>query len=155
MEFQVTQMLARHIHAVVELERCCQLNSRGESSYEKLVHQQNSVLLVSLDGNSEIIGCFSGWLVADEFEVDNLAVAPKWRRSGVAANLLAEALRIARLRGATHAFLEVRSSNAVARALYEKQGFTAMGKRKNYYQNPPDDALIFSKKIDAALKHEP
>ena len=155
MEVLITQMLARHIPAVVELERCCQLNSRGESSYEKLFQEQDSVLLVSLNGNSEVIGCFSGWLVVDELEIDNVAVAPGWRGAGVGAKLLAEALQIAHQRGAVQAFLEVRANNTAARSLYEKQGFTTIGRRKNYYQDPVDDALIFSKKIAEAVKHEP
>lgn len=155
MEVLITKMLAGHIPAVVELERCCQLNSRGESSYEMLFQKQNTVLLVSLNENSEVIGCFSGWLVVDELEIDNVAVAPDCRRAGVGAKLLAEALRIAQHLGAVQAVLEVRSNNTAARSLYEKQGFTAIGRRKNYYQNPLDDALIFSKKIAEAAKDEP
>ncbi|MBS1791315.1 MAG: ribosomal protein S18-alanine N-acetyltransferase [Acidobacteria bacterium] len=155
MEVSITQMLVRHIPSVVELERFCQLNSRGESSYEKLCKEQNSVLLVALNANSEVIGCFSGWLVADELEVDNVAVAPNWRRAEVATKLFAEAQQIALKRGATQAFLEVRSSNTAARSLYEKQGFTVVGRRKNYYLDPLDDALILAKKIAGPLKQEP
>ncbi len=140
-------MLVEHISSVVELEQCCHLNSRGAVGYARLLQDQFSVLLVSLDIDSKVVGCFSGWLVADELEIDNVAVAPGWRRSGLGSKLIAAALQVASQKGAVQAFLEVRSNNEAACSLYEKIGFTVVGRRKNYYRDPIDDALILSQKI--------
>jgi len=148
LEVTITNMRVEHIPAVVELERKCQLSSREAEGYAKLLHESASVLLVSLSEDSKVIGAFSGWLVADEFEIDNVAVASAWRKAGVGSKLLTAALQLARQKGAVRAFLEVRSNNSAARSLYENQGFTLVGRRKNYYSQPDDDALIFSKKID-------
>ncbi len=147
MEVRISQMLVEHIPAVVELEQYCQLSSRGAEGYAKLLQEPLSVLLVSLDEDSSVVGCFSGWLVADELEIDNVAVAPDSRRSGLGSKLIAAALQVASQKGAVQAFLEVRSSNYAACSLYEKTGFTVVGRRKNYYHDPVDDALILSQKI--------
>lgn len=147
MEARISPMLVEHISSVVELEQCCQLSSRGAKGYAKLLEDPFSVLLVSLDKDSKVIGCFSGWLVADELEIDNVAVAPDWRRFGIGANLITSALHAASQKGAVQAFLEVRSSNSAACSLYEKIGFMVSGRRKDYYRDPVDDALILSCKI--------
>lgn len=147
MEVIISRMLAEHIPSVVELERQCWLSTRGVDGYVRLLSETNSVLLVALGEDLGVIGCFSGWLVADEFEIDNVAVAADWRKSGIGSKLLSAAIEIARQNGANQAFLEARSSNRPACLLYEKIGFVATGRRKNYYRDPVDDALIFSLKI--------
>lgn len=143
----ITSMLGEHIKSVVELERQCQLSTRGEEGYAKLLSETNSILLVALSEDLKVIGCFSGWQVADEFEIDNVAVAPDCRNAGVGSKLLANAIEAARQQGSVQAFLEVRSSNKSACSLYEKFGFLTAGRRKNYYCDPADDALILSLKI--------
>lgn len=140
-------MLAEHIPSVIELERRCQLTSRSAASYIKLLQDNSSIALVSLDEHSNVLGSFSGWLVADEFEIDNVAVAPDWRRFGIGSILLEAALQAASQKGALQAFLEVRASNCAACSLYEKIGFTVAGRRKNYYRDPIEDALVLSRKI--------
>ena len=82
--------------------------------------------------------------VLDEGDIGNVAVAPEFRRQGVADALL-EAL-CARAAALDLAFLtlEVRASNAPAIALYRKHGFQAVGQRRNYYQKPDEDALLMT-----------
>ena len=82
--------------------------------------------------------------VLDEGDIGNVAVAPEFRRQGVADALL-EAL-CARAAALNLAFLtlEVRASNAPAIALYRKHGFQAVGQRRNYYQKPDEDALLMT-----------
>ena len=150
MQIKILNMVAEHIPFVIELEQRCQLNSRGADSYRNLLQKPLSILLVSLDENLNVVGCFSGWIVVDELEIDNVAVAPGFRKMGIGSKLLEEALEMARKKGAHQAFLEVRSSNNAARSLYEKNGFSLVGKRKNYYRNPVEDALILSREITKA-----
>ncbi len=75
-------------------------------------------------------------------EVLNLAVAPAWRRRGVARALLDQGLEVLSARGAGEVFLEVRVSNQAAQALYVAAGFRPTGMRADYYRNPREDALV-------------
>ncbi len=77
-------------------------------------------------------------VAADEFEILNLAVAPEFRRRGVALALLSHVME----RGDGTWFLEVRESNGAARALYRKAGFQEVGKRQNYYSEPAGNAIV-------------
>ncbi len=87
-----------------------------------------------------------GFLVAsagrDEWEIENIAVAGRARRRGLGTSLLGHFLDVARREGARAVFLEVRESNHPARALYEKWGFEESGRRKHYYHDPVEDAVI-------------
>jgi [ribosomal protein S18]-alanine N-acetyltransferase len=152
-DFSVAPMTANLLHSVVALEEECGLNSRGPEGYRKMLSNPKSVLLVALTGASPIspvnpvIGLFSGEVVVDELQIDNLAVAERWRRRGIGGALLKSALSQASGLGARAATLEVRSTNATARVFYEKEGFTPVGLRRRYYADPPDDALLLSLEI--------
>ena len=74
----------------------------------------------------------------------NLAVHPQHRRRGIAWNLLVEALNQARAQGARVAWLEVRPSNTAARALYESFGFEEVGRRRRYYDDTQEDAILLA-----------
>jgi len=91
-----------------------------------------------------VIGFLIGRGVADEFEILNLGVAKSHRRRGVATQLLAAMAEWLRKEGTRRAYLEVRASNEAAIALYVGNGFCQNGRRVRYYQNPPEDALVFS-----------
>lgn len=93
----------------------------------------------ALDGT--FLGFLVAWHVADEFELLDLATDPGQRRRGVASALLGELIHTARVRAGCAVFLEVRSSNQPARALYEKHGFRVVDERKNYYRDPVENAL--------------
>jgi ribosomal-protein-alanine N-acetyltransferase len=158
-DFSVAPMTADLLHSVVALEEACGLNSRGVEGYRKMLSNPKSVLLVALTGASPIspinpvnpvnpiIGLFSGEVVVDELQIDNLAVAERWRRQGIGGALLKSALSQASGLGARAATLEVRSTNATARVFYEKEGFRPVGLRRRYYADPPDDALLLSREI--------
>jgi ribosomal-protein-alanine N-acetyltransferase len=94
----------------------------------------------NVDGRS--IGFCSVWRVLDELHINNLAVLPDFRRSGVATALLAHVLGQGAAMGARRATLEVRRSNDSARLLYERFGFTLAGVRRDYYAKPVEDALV-------------
>ena len=82
------------------------------------------------------------WMVFDELHINSLAVDAAWRRRGLARRLLAEVFRDSIAAGARSATLEVRQSNTPARALYESLGFGVEAVRREYYQDPREDALI-------------
>lgn len=103
-----------------------------------------AALVAEKDG--KVAGFVIGHQIREEWEIENVAVAPEARRKGVAEGLLREFMRMAGQRGCHTIFLEVRESNLAARALYEKCGFLESGRRKMYYADPPEDArvLIFN-----------
>jgi ribosomal-protein-alanine N-acetyltransferase len=87
-------------------------------------------------------GFCSLWRVVDELHINNLAVAPRFRREGAATALLTRALGDGARIGAVRATLEVRSSNDTARLLYERLGFSVVGIRRGYYTKPVEDAIV-------------
>ncbi len=95
----------------------------------------------------EIVGVSAARTVADEVEVLTLGVAPSWRRRGVGRSLLAAALAEAGQAGARQVFLEVRESNQGARAFYATLGFVESGRRRAYYRDPMEDALVLSRPV--------
>lgn len=92
-----------------------------------------------------VAGLLIGRRAADEFEILDLAVSPEYRRRGIAMALLDAALREANQAGARKVFLEVRASNTAAIEFYRARGFTESGRRKAYYRNPVEDALLLSR----------
>jgi ribosomal-protein-alanine N-acetyltransferase len=94
------------------------------------------------DAGHKVIGYILFWLINDEAQVNNIAVHPDYRGQGIGEELMRFALdKIRHLRG-TFVTLEVRQSNSPAVKLYEKLGFTLLGVRKGYYQNPAEDAIV-------------
>lgn len=80
--------------------------------------------------------------VGREWELENIVVAPSARRQGLGRQLLRALLEHARQRHTLAVVLEVRVSNAAARALYQACGFVEAGARPRYYQNPQEDAVV-------------
>jgi ribosomal-protein-alanine N-acetyltransferase len=101
-----------------------------------------SYCFIARDSDGRAAGFCSLWRVLDELHINNLAVAPDFRRSGVASTLLAYVLAEGARLGAQRATLEVRRSNETARYLYERFGFTVAGVRRAYYTRPVEDALV-------------
>jgi ribosomal-protein-alanine acetyltransferase len=142
MSFSVANLNLADIVDVVQLEESGGLNSLGRAGFERQLARPGSILLVARDLDASLIGSLSGWVIADEFQIDNVVVSESCRRQGVGSSLLYEAVRAAAGRGAEKAVLEVRSANVPARRLYEKLGFELIGRRPEYYRDPIDHALI-------------
>jgi ribosomal-protein-alanine acetyltransferase len=106
------------------------------------------ILIDASEHDNEITGLVVVRTASCEVEVLNLAVLPSWRRRGVARELLLAAFSTARSAGARRAFLEVRESNLGARAFYLRIGFTEVGRRRAYYRNPSEDAMILARVLD-------
>jgi ribosomal-protein-alanine N-acetyltransferase len=98
--------------------------------------------LIGLAGPDAPGGLVLARVAADEAEILTLGVVPAQRRRGMAALLLAQAARAAALRGAGAMFLEVAEDNAAARALYARQGFQEVGRRKRYYPSGADALVL-------------
>ena len=97
---------------------------------------------VSYDQDGRISGFCGLYLIADEGQIMEVAVAPDHRRRGIARDLLSHMIQDARAAGAVRFSLEVRSQNQGAQALYASLGFTVTATRRRYYKNPDDDAVL-------------
>ena len=92
--------------------------------------------------DSGVVGYLIGTKIPPEGEIYRIAVREDRRQRGIGYRLLSDALKTETGSGVETVFLEVRSQNQPARALYKAYGFKEIGIRKNYYQNPQDDAII-------------
>jgi ribosomal-protein-alanine acetyltransferase len=92
-----------------------------------------------------VVGFLVARIMADEMEILNLAVDPGERRRGVGGALLHAAIEHGQRCRARRAFLEVRESNRTARRFYERRGFVVFGRRRRYYSNPQEDALLMAR----------
>ncbi len=100
-----------------------------------------------------VIGFCACWIVAGELHINSLAITPDARRKGHARRLLTDVFALAVAEGAQAATLEVRRSNVPAVALYESLGFAVEGVRRDYYEQPREDALIlWHHRLDRAGK---
>lgn len=98
---------------------------------------------------SSVTGFIIARQVADEAEILNIAIKPQSRRAGHGSTLLLAAQQAFQQQHITHIILEVRESNAGAIAFYRKHGFVPTGRRKSYYSNPREDAVLMEKKLRA------
>ena len=105
------------------------------------VSQYGAMCYTASEGG-RVIAYILGRVIAPEGEIYRIATAPDKRRRGIAYRLLDYAIKTERGRGLESLFLEVRKNNTPARNLYRAYGFREIGIRKNYYKNPPDDAVV-------------
>ena len=116
----------------------------NQTEYHKLfapeTQQDRATLVIEQDG--KVAGFIVGRQVGGEWEIENIAVTGSARRCGLGTRLLGEFLDLVRDRGGKEIFLEVRESNRAARALYEKWAFIETGRRKMYYHDPAEDAMV-------------
>ena len=134
------------IPSIVALEREAPTAAHWpESSYRGIFDEgvPARVLLVVAD-EGVLLGFVLGRIVGDECELENIVVAEGSRRRGIGSRLIPALMNTARERKANRIFLEVRESNAGARALYEKCVFAITGRRKSYYTDPVEDAVLYT-----------
>ncbi|HYX29821.1 MAG TPA: ribosomal protein S18-alanine N-acetyltransferase [Pyrinomonadaceae bacterium] len=139
-------------HDLVEvcaIEEMSELSAWGWDAYHNEMQSQIDTIMlvarvVSNFSEHEIAGFIVARLIADELHVNNVAVRPEFRQRGLGSKLLKTTLEQARQRHATIAQLEVRAGNEPAQQLYHSCGFRAVGRRKNYYRKPAEDALLLS-----------
>jgi ribosomal-protein-alanine N-acetyltransferase len=132
---------------VSALERKCYADAWPASAFATLPDNPQVCFTVAVEPAGRLVGYAIAWFVLDEGEVANLAVAPAARRRGLGRMLLGGIVDNARTRGVSRLFLEVRESNVAARALYASQSFVEIGRRKQYYRKPSEDALILRREL--------
>ena len=138
-------LASTQIRELSELEKICFSDPWSEESLSSVCENDRYAYFVAWDAQFEVICGYGGmYTVLDSAEITNIAVLPSYRRQGIATMLLKKLISSAGERGAEVLHLEVRESNAGARALYEKLGFVTDGKRKAYYRHPTEAAVLMS-----------
>ena len=147
--FSLQRMKADDLAAVLAIERASFPNPWPATSF--LGEIQNTpvshpYVAVSGSGDTErLIGYVLFWLIADEAQINNFAVHPDFRRRGIGLALMRKVLDLIQGLGGSYVILEVRQSNQAAQSLYLKLGFSEIGRRRSYYFNPEEDALVMGR----------
>ncbi len=145
MEFALMPMELRHVEAVAAMEKLCFSDPWSENSVRSELENPLSLWLVA-ESDGAVIGYVGSQSVLGESDMMNLAVSPSARRCGVGRALVVELVSRLCEQGNYQLTLEVRASNDGAQQLYQQLGFLEVGRRKNYYSNPKEDALILRRK---------
>jgi ribosomal-protein-alanine N-acetyltransferase len=148
LQVAVRPMTLDDLPAVMEIDQLSFALPWPERSFRfELTGNDASYLMVaeSSAGGEELIAGYLGyWLLIDEMHISTLAVHPEMRGRGIGERLLRAGLEQAWIQGAEMSTLEVRPSNEVAIALYRKYGFEVVGRRRAYYQDNNEDAVLMT-----------
>ena len=137
----ITEMQEKHLPALAELEKQC---FHAPWSEKMLREELGGGIFLVAEQDGEVQGYVGCQTVLDEGYITNVAVSPDFRRRGAARRLIAELIARAKEKGLAFVTLEVRESNAPAIALYTGAGFASVGKRKNFYSNPTENAVLMT-----------
>ena len=144
MNLVIRKMTVEDIPAVIALDQISFNLPWPERSFrfELTENEASRSWVAEVDGR--IVGMIVNWLLVDEVHVATIATHPDFRRQGIAKKLLTHTLRYMSGEGAITSFLEVRESNAAARELYRKFGYKETGRRKGYYKDNNEDAILMT-----------
>jgi [ribosomal protein S18]-alanine N-acetyltransferase len=154
-DYRIEQMTPHDLLEVVEIEEACRLSLWGWDSYHAELLRPEAIMLVArrarpdLRTGHDLRGFLSARVSAGELHINNIGVHLGARRRGVGRALMDVAVSEALRQGARTAFLEVRAGNVAAQSLYRRYGFAVVGRRRLYYRDPPEDALL----MKAVLEH--
>lgn len=148
MHVRIVPMNTDHLDEIAELEQVCFSTPWSRNMLAEELDNACSAFLVALDDGGHVAGYAGLQVILDEGYITNVAVQPEYRRQGVAGQLLAVFLNFAKGNHLAFLTLEVRASNYGAIALYGGLGFRSVGRRKNYYEHPKEDAIIMTKEFD-------
>ncbi len=146
MKVRIVPMTADHLDDIARLEQICFSRPWSRRMLAEELENQCAAFLVALEPGTEKVIGYAGLLVmADEGYITNVAVFPEYRRRGVAEQIIQVFCDFAQGNHLAFLTLEVRPSNAPAISLYNSFGFEEVGRRKNYYDLPREDALILTR----------
>ena len=138
-------MKTKDVPQVAQIERECFSRPWSEESLMKYVDDENSIFCV-YELNGMVVGYAGMYYVYPEGDITNVAISEEFRGNGYAKELMKKMIQDSIECGITEFTLEVRVSNITAIKLYEKIGFVNEGIRKNFYDNPKEDAMIMWKR---------
>lgn len=144
--WHIEPMREEHLAALTELDVRCFSHPWTYDGLKAELSSDTAVFAAAvLDGTA--VGCAGMHCVCGECYIDKVCVAPELRRQGIARALVDYLISYAEAHHAEFLTLEVRESNAPAIALYTAAGFLPVGKRRNFYTDPREDAVLMTKTL--------
>ena len=144
MKYSITDAEERHVEQILNIEKCCFSVPFTREQILSQMPDSMHVFLVAEGEDGGVLGYVGMMYVLDEGYISNIAVSPDARRMGIADSLIERLEETAKELELSFITLEVRESNSPARELYKKHGFSDVGRRKNYYTLPPEDAILMT-----------
>lgn len=144
MEYRIVNAELRHIEQLEQIEQACFSMPWTKEQLKGQLPDSCHVFIAAESGEA-VLGYVGMMYIIDEGYISNVAVAPEYRRQGIADALIDELMRRAAALDLAFVTLEARQSNSPAIALYKKHGFVPVGVRKNYYELPKEDAVLMTK----------
>jgi ribosomal-protein-alanine N-acetyltransferase len=156
MNIKIEPMHYEDLPEVMALEHASFTSPWSEQFFMDELERDFSYIFTARLEDGSLAGFICFWVLFEDMHILNLAVAGKHRRKGIGRALVKKALKFALKLGAVSATLEVRQKNEPATGFYNRLGFEKAGVRKNYYESPPDNAVImWLYDIAAALEKMP
>ena len=146
MDFRLLPMDRSTVPDVAAIERECFSQPWSEDMLAEELYNDNASFIVAVADDGTVLGYAGLTVVLDEGYINNIAVRSQYRRMGVADALLGTFINFAEDHLA-FLTLEVRASNDKAISLYTKNGFVQEGRRKDYYTDPKEDAIIMTRRF--------
>ncbi len=144
-DLYIRSVTEQDIDRITEIERASFSDPWSRESF--LANIGDGCVFFAACNLDEIVGFAIIALIPPEGELYNIALLPEYRGTGAAKLLFDTVINTAKEKGVEALFLEVRESNIRARKFYEKNGFSVIGVRKNYYKTPTENAIIMSKNL--------
>lgn len=141
-------LLPAHIDQMAEIEIECFSVPWSREALEEELDNPYAHYVVCTDEVGNVLGYIGSRIVLDSADITNVAVRPVYRRRGIARQLVSRMLEQMAAKDVTGVLLEVRESNLPAQNCYAQAGFTVVGRRKNYYELPKEDALLMGRVLE-------
>lgn len=141
----IRKAAAEDVPAIAEIEKASIPQPWSEAAFADALTQENAVTLVA-EADGEIAGFITGVFLFDNADIYSVATAEKYRKKGIGRKLL-QAFFDTLPNEVETVGLEVRESNLAAISLYEKSGFERVGMRKNFYEQPRENAVLYTKQL--------
>ncbi len=143
--YVIEKATQKDVSSIFALEKQCFSDAWSENAIASQIDGECYLSFVAKDENGEALGYISGSLFGDEAEIFRVATDASKRRQKIGSSLVSHFISFTKDLGCSRIFLEVRDSNCPARALYSSFGFVENGRRRGYYKNPKEDAILLLK----------
>ena len=147
MTYNIVPMTSEHLDQVADIERLCFSDPWSRRMLSEHLENECAATLVAQGADGTVLGYAGLLVVLDEGYITTVAVRPEYRRQGIASELLEVFRRFGEGNHMAFLTLEVRASNDKAISLYLKNGFVQEGRRKDYYKDPREDAIIMTRRF--------
>jgi ribosomal-protein-alanine N-acetyltransferase len=142
MNLQIRKMTLEDVPTVLVLDQISFSLPWPERSFRFELTENTASRCWVAEVDGRVVGMVVGWLLVDEMHIATIATHPDYRRQGIASKLLLHTLLKSMDEGARTSFLEVRESNQAAQEMYLKFGYEKTGRRKRYYRDNDEDAIL-------------